>query len=308
MADEGGIRSDSSGLSAHEPFTLDIPNSPGVPILIAAPHGGRQYSDALLERMRRPDYSAPRLEDRYVDQLAIAVARETSASLIVAHAPRAMIDLNRSDEDVDWHMIAEGAPVEVPKSAANRRSRSGLGLVPRRLPGLGEIWRDRISRAELDARIDTIHRPYHRALAQQLAYLRDRWGAALLLDVHSMPPLGNRQVGERGAEFVIGDRFGASSDAMLSSRALSYLSSEDRLVAHNRPYSGGYVLDRHGMPARGIHALQIEVCRSSYLDAGLSEPSARMPAIVRLLSGLVRTLAEEVCQMGAARDFPLAAE
>ena len=33
-------------------------------------------------------------------------------------------------------------------------------------------------------------------------------------------------------------------------------------AAQNRPYSGGYVLDRHGAPERGIHALQVEVCRA----------------------------------------------
>ncbi|MFN2100382.1 N-formylglutamate amidohydrolase [Altererythrobacter sp. MF3-039] len=308
MSAKGDISGDSIYRNGVSPFSLEVPEAPGVPILIAAPHGGRSYSPGLLENMRQPEYSALRLEDRHVDQVAKAVAHATSASLLIAHTPRAMIDLNRSDQDVDWHMIIEGAPAKATPSAANRRSRSGLGLIPRRLPIVGEIWRARISQTELDERIETIHRPYHRALAQQLAHLRDRWGAALLLDIHSMPPLGNRRAGEAGAEFVVGDRFGASSDPMLSSRALSYFSTENRLVAHNRPYSGGYVLDRHGMPARGIHALQIEICRSLYLDRQLSEPTARMASIVKLLSGLVRTLAEEVTQMGGAQQIPMAAE
>ena len=57
------------------------------------------------------------------------------AGLLVAHAPRAMLDLNRATDDVDWDMIANSKPDGVRHSLANRRARSGLGLVPRRLPG-----------------------------------------------------------------------------------------------------------------------------------------------------------------------------
>ena len=78
-----------------------------------------------------------------------------------------------------------------------------------------------------------------------------------------------------------------------------------RSAVHNRPYAGGYVLDRHASPARGLHALQIEVCRAAYLDAELNEPGPGMAAIVRVLAGLVRRMAEE---LAAGRSLPQAAE
>ena len=62
---------------------------------------------------------------------------------------------------------------------------------------------------------------------------------------------------EGAAEFVIGDRFGSSCNDVLSATALQHLSAAERRVAHNRPYAGGYVLERHGAPRRGIHALQL---------------------------------------------------
>lgn len=289
-------------------FVAVEPKETGVPVLLAAPHGGRSYPASVVEAMRQPDYAKLRLEDRHVDTLAIETARLASAPLIYATIPRAMIDLNRSSDDVDWAMISGGESKQTRHSLSNRRSRSGLGLVPRRLSGSGEIWKGPLPREVLHHRIETIHRPYHQALASALAKLRDRWGAALLLDIHSMPPLTPRHRDERAAEFVIGDRFGSSCDPMLSSLALSYFGRNSRAAAHNRPYSGGYVLDVHGCPARGIHALQIEVCRGSYLDARLSEPSARLPTVARLLAGLVSELAKALAEAGGAPDFSIAAE
>ena len=291
-----------------ESFTIIRAGYSGVPVLLAAPHGGRAYPEAVLAAMRDPDYASLKLEDRHADTLAIEVARQSLASLIFATTPRAVIDLNRSSDDIDWTMVSGEKKLPARHSLANRRSRSGLGLVPRRLSGLGEIWKSALPATELKRRIEVIHRPYHRAIADALAELRDRWGAVLLIDIHSMPPLASRHTGERSAEFVIGDRFGASCEPMLSARALSYFEGQDRVVAHNRPYSGGFVLDAHGAPARGIHAMQIEVCRSSYLDAQLTEPSARLPAVARLLAGLVRDMADAVMQLGEGRSPQIAAE
>jgi N-formylglutamate amidohydrolase len=293
----------------HAAFSLHLPSAASVPVLIAAPHGGRTYPADLIARMRDPAYAALRLEDRHVDSLAEAVAQATGSALLVAHAPRAMLDLNRSAADMDWSMVIEGAPsgANARHSLANRRARNGLGVIPRRLPGLGEIWKHRIERRVVDERVASIHMPYHAALSQALESLRDQWGAALLIDLHSMPPLQGRH-GQPAPEFVIGDRFGASCSRALVAAAFAHLETNGRTVAHNRPYAGGYVLDRHAAPARGIHALQLEVCRTSYLDAQLAEPSVRAAGVARLLAGLVRTLASEVAAYGSGGRMPLAAE
>ena len=276
-----------------------------LPVLVSVPHAGRAYPEALLARMRDPRWSTIRLEDRLIDRVGGLVARETGAGLLVAHAPRALIDLNRSPDDVDWDMV-EGAPLRMLRRQPSRRSRSGLGLVPRRLSGLGEIWKGRLAQAELDERILTVHKPYHQALGLALEALRDRWGAALLIDLHSMPPLKSRFADEPVPEFVIGDRFGASCDPALSERAAAYFARHRRPSARNRPYAGGYVLDRHAQPARGIHCLQLEVCRSTYLDPSMTEPSARLAGLARLLVGLVRELASTI--VADSRNLPIAAE
>lgn len=298
----GGIPGTPAGQSA---FTFTCFDPSPVPVLLAVPHAGRAYPAAFAQNMRDHAAASVRLEDRLADVVAEAVARETGAALLVAHAPRAVIDLNRAPDDIDWDMVADGAPERRVRNAAGRRARSGLGLVPRRLPGLGELWRRRLTQEELAARIERVHRPYHATLAAGLERLRDRWGAALLIDLHSMPPLGPKRGADAAPDFVIGDRFGASCDGALSAAALEHLSAAGRRVAHNRPYAGGYVLDCHGAAARGLHAMQVEVCRSTYLDAQLREPSQGLAAVVRVLAGLVRRMSEE---LAGGRSWPQAAE
>lgn len=278
-------------------FTLIAPRPSELPVLIAVPHAGRAYPRSLLERMRNPGFAALRLEDRYADVLAERVARATGAALLVAHAPRAMIDLNRAADDIDWDMFGRHHDGGPGCYQPGRRARAGLGLIPRRLPGLGELWKRRHEEGELAARLAGIHAPYHECLAATLAELRARWGAALLLDLHSMPPLPARS-GERPPEFVLGDRFGAACHGELIASAFGYFGEACRSAAHNRPYAGGYVLERHAAPDRGVHAVQLEIDRASYLDSRLAEPGEGFSAMTALLIGLVRRLAGAVAELG----------
>lgn len=314
--DRSAIRHEGGAVSApiHGPaFTYVAPGSLLLPVIIAVPHAGRVYPADTLAQFRDAESTQLRLEDRHVDRLAIQMARLTGAGLLVARAPRAMLDLNRSHDDVDWDMV-EGEKGTVRggagplNSGTGRRARSGLGLVPRRLPGSGEIWRSKLPREELDRRIDQIHRPYHAFLTRELEKVRDAWGAALLIDLHSMPPL-RRQFGEdRPTRIVLGDRFGASCDPAIVENAFDFLERHRLGTAHNRPYSGGYVLDRHASPVRGIHAIQIEVCRSTYLDARLAEPTEQLGVLAHLLAAMVREIGAHIARLGGQGDFAQAAE
>lgn len=292
-------------------FSFDARAPSAIPVVIAAPHGGRSYPRALMGDMRHGPAIALRLEDRLVDRLASEVAAATGASLILAHAPRAMIDLNRAPGDVDWEMFERDARPVQGAAIPSRRVRSGLGLVPRRLPGVGELWRRRFTARELADRLAAVHEPYHATLSAMLAAVRERWGAVLLVDLHSMPPLAARP-GVASAQVVLGDRFGATCHGSLVAAAFSHFAQAGREAAHNRPYAGGYVLERHADPRGGVHAIQLEIDRSRYLDSALVEPGAGMAGMIDDLAGLVRRLAPAVAELGQeigkGESWPLAAE
>lgn len=316
-----GADNDSHGRSGNQVSGGQIPGAPGIPayvlagaapssipILVAAPHAGRAYTRSLLQDLRFPESVLLRLEDRYVDRLARGVAMATGAGMLLANAPRALIDLNRAPEDIDWDMFERGVRPESGAVTTSRRARSGLGLIPRRLPGLGELWRRRHTRDDLEQRIGKVHAPYHQALGECLQGLRDRWGAALLIDLHSMPPLAARP-GMSPPQIVLGDRFGATCHGSIVATTFAHFAQVGREAAHNRPYAGGYVLDRHGDPRGGIHAVQIEIDRTRYLDERMAEPGAGMDGMIDDLAALVRRLASVVAELGQERgNWPLAAE
>lgn len=261
------------------PFTLH----PRVrlPVLISVPHAGRDYPSALLAAARLPAAALSVLEDPLVDRL-IAGGIAAGASAIVAHAPRAEIDLNRSLGDLDPGMIAGSA-----EAVTSRRAAAGLGLIPRRLAAHGAIWRRSLAPEELERRIAMIHRPYHEAIAAELARLRAMFGIAVLIDCHSMPSRGGV-----GAPVVLGDRHGTTAAAFVVEAAEAACAARGVASVRNEPYAGGEIVTRHGRPANGLHAVQVELDRSTYLAADLRSPGPGFGNATGLIEAIVRGVAE----------------
>ena len=269
-----------------------------LPVLIAVPHAGRAYAPGVIEAMRHGAPAAHRLEDRFVDLVGRAAAGDCGASLLLAHVPRAIIDLNRDICDIDRGMFAGDPPAARPEPAGmprqQPRAARGLGLFPRRLPGMGELWRQPMTAEEADRRIAGVHVPYHLALEAELDRLREQHGHAILIDLHSMPTLPRRGRATP-ATHVLGDRFGASCASALSAAAMALITRSLGSPAYNRPYAGGYVLDRHGRPRRDIHALQLEIDRARYLDpqgqpsdAGVAREKCMVSELAQVLTAVLR--------------------
>jgi N-formylglutamate amidohydrolase len=191
------------------------------------------------------------------------------------------------------------------RSQASAKVRGGLGLVPERLIQTGPLWQHPLPYEDLRRRIEDVHRPYHDALAHALESTRRRHGVALLVDVHSMPPLrATAGLGEPPPRVVIGDRFGRSATDRLTDLCADMIRRQHVPVAVNSPYSGNHILERHGRPELGIHAIQIEIDRTLYLDSDLMTLGAGLGATQRLLGDLAMALTQE---LGSA-SWLLAAE
>lgn len=280
-----------------KPFERHGEAIPASPVVLSVPHAGRAYPLALRAALHVPLAAIVALEDRFVD--LVADAARGPRSMLVQTVPRAWIDLNRGEDERDPR-VDEGASHDAAQSA---KLRSGLGLVPRRATGAADIWRHRFSGAEIDARIAHAHRPYHAALAGLLSAARARFGVAVLLDIHSMPPLVGRQ---GGARLVIGDRFGRAATARLVARIEATARGEGLRTALNTPYAGGHLIARHGDPGGGIHAIQLEFDRSLYLDARLSQPGRGLERTAAILRTIADAVEDEALALAA--PFAQAAE
>jgi N-formylglutamate amidohydrolase len=270
-----------------------------LPILLAVPHAGRDYPATIMRDLRIDPAHLARLEDRYVDRLAQPAIKAGFPAIIASRA-RAWIDLNRDEKDLDPEMVRGWA---TPKGhVGSIKMRGGLGLVPKRLAALGEIWTRPFDWADIEKRITTYHRPYHDRIGHILAAMRRQFGIAILVDLHSMPTLQGNQ--SRQPQIVIGDRFGQCAAPIYAELLAGRLRERGFPVALNNPYPGDYVLRRHGSPQKGVHALQLEIDRALYLDPMQHEPGAGLAATAAIVAELLLLLAEQLDR----RSLPIAAE
>ena len=276
---------DPSDKDASPPFERSGPSSPTSPVVLSVPHAGRDYSPALLTAARLTRGQLESLEDRLVDRL-VEPAQATGAVTIIARTPRAEIDLNRDEREIDPTIIVPPPPARTVLPSA--RTHGGLGLIPARITGAGPIWQQPIQSSELSRRILEVHRPYHRALTKALEQARSRFGVAILLDCHSMPP--RVQAGPPQADVVFGDLHGTTIAPDLLDAAVTIAAEEGFRTACNIPYAGGYITARHGRPAAGIHALQIEIDRSLYLSRDLRAPGEGFERTGRMLARIAAAL------------------
>ncbi len=261
------------------PPPLTLPHRSALPVLLSVPHSGRDYPDWLITAAVHGRAALQALADPIVDRLA---GRTIAAGhgAIIAQAARAAIDCNRAPDDIDLSSVDPAFP-----SRPTRRARAGLGVVPERSAQHGALWKTPLSTADLRGRIDEAHAPYHQAIEQTLDALAIANGQALLLDCHSMPARQGQ------AELVIGDRHGRAAASWLTRDAARIARAAGWVVAINQPYAGGFIVERHGKPEAGRHALQLEFCRATYLD-GDARPSAGFDRASQLLATLAQAMGQ----------------
>ena len=258
-------------------------------MVYASPHSGRDYTATFQGKSNLNSLQIRSSEDAFVDEL-YADAPETGAPLIVARAPRAFIDLNRSVDELDPALI-EGAPPQ----RHNPRIASGLGVIPRVVSGGRAIYHGKIPLSEANRRVGKWWRPYHDRLQRLLDESQLFFGPAILIDCHSMPHealAGLVRNGGPKADVVLGDRFGASAAADLVDRVEAAFVAEGLSVARNTPFAGAFVTQHYGRPKRNQHVIQIEIDRALYLDETTIERSADFDEFRRVMSRVVNQISD----------------
>ena len=225
------------------------------------------------------------------------------ATLMHAHFPRAYLDVNREPYELDPQMFSGEPPSFV--NAASVRVAGGLGTIPRIVADQEEIYRAKMPFGEALDRIGAIYFPFHAALAALLEETRQRFGIAVLVDCHSMPSTVRALPGGRRPDIVLGDRFGTSASNRIVAAAVKGLSALGYDVMRNKPYAGGYITERYGQPASGVHAIQIEINRALYAD---ERTYALTAAFARVRSDLMRFVEGFAGAVEADPGQPLAAE
>ncbi|MEQ1648148.1 MAG: N-formylglutamate amidohydrolase [Hyphomicrobiaceae bacterium] len=288
------------------PFACSMPAQQTTPLVFSSPHSGRTYAHGFQADTILSPHALRKSEDAYVDLLYANVVYR-GAPLLAARFPRAYLDANREPNELDPQLI-EGA---LPETANTQSARviGGLGVIPRVVADGEPIYRHKIPLAVAEARLRYLYQPFHECLAALVQTTAETFGAACLIDCHSMPSAAGGNPQTRRPHFIIGDRFGTSCAPKLTQLVARVLTDEGFDVQLNRPYAGGFITEHYGRPANGIHALQIEINRGLYLDENRIVPSANFTTIQAVLDRLTARLAFEAPQiLGLAAPHQQAAE
>lgn len=266
------------------PFSVVEPTADETPVIVEIPHAGLFVDGPAFATLAAPARSIGRDADLYVDELYAGAADE-GASVLVAHLSRYVVDLNRSESDVDPDTV-EGAP---------NGARATRGIVWRLTSDGGRVLERPLPRAELVRRLDTYYRPYHAALKSLIDHKKERFGFAVVLAAHSMPSVGRAGHGDPNAaraDVVPGTRGRTSASARFIDAVDAHARSAGLSVRHDDPYQGGFTTQHYGRPGQAVHVVQVELARRLYMDEAALTKGPAFGRIRSWCQGLVAALGQ----------------
>lgn len=256
---------------ANSPFVF---HQGTAPLLISMPHAGTglpaEIAQALTDEARQvpdTDWHLPRLYEG---------AQSLGASVLVATYSRYVVDLNRP-----------------PNGESLYPGQSVTGLCPVDSFADTPLYRDgrtAVEPAEVARRRTAYWQPYHAQLRAELERLLALHGKVVLWDAHSIRSVLPRFFAGKLPDLNLGTADGASCDPAWAQQLLQLAQqAPGHTAVLNGRFKGGYITRHYGEPARGIHAVQLEMTQCSYMQEALPfdylpERAARIqPTVQQLL-------------------------
>jgi len=254
------------------------------PLLISMPHVGTHVPPALAARFTDEARHVPDT-DWHLERL-YDFADELGASVLVATHSRYVIDLNRPPDGASLYpgqSVTGLCPVDTFDDTP-------VYANPGDLPG----------DAETAERRDAIWQPYHAKLAEELARIRAQHGVAALWDAHSIRSVLPRFFEGKLPDLNLGTGKGISCDPALAQTLLGIAESATGYTGVlNGRFTGGYITRNYGNPAQNVHAVQLEMTQSSYMQEKL--PFDYLPEVAAGVQPHVRRMIEAVLAFAESR-------
>lgn len=260
------------------------------PFFISIPHSGERVPPEAQWLQGLPEPILMCDVDRYVDRLYAPVVDELRLACVKTQWHRYVVDLNRLAEDVDADSVA---------GSSNPSGKFTTGLHWVKTTRGTQLMPEPISQALHNQLVERYFNPFHDDVRDTYSFFRERGAKKVYhLDAHSMPSKGtsaHRDPGETRADIVVSDWEGKSCAAEFKDLVIDAYSQTGLKVGYNWPYLGGRVTQTYGQPAKGQHAIQVEINRSLYMD---EETKLLLPEKAKELSAklaqAVRTIYERL--------------
>ena len=243
------------------------------PLLVSMPHVGTHLPATVSQRLTAEARTVPDT-DWHLERL-YDFARELGASVLAATHSRYVVDLNRPPDNANLYPGQDTTGL-CPVDTFDKTPLYANGVGP--------------DEAEIGVRRDAVWRPYHAALAEELARLRQQHGTVALWDAHSIRSALPRFFEGKLPDFNLGTANGDSCDQALADELLEIAQDvPGHTAVLNGRFKGGYITRNYGQPRDGVHAVQLELAQSAYMSESYpfaydeAKASALQPSLKQML-------------------------
>lgn len=236
----------------NNPYFLTESVGKKVPVILSSPHSGVKFPDELKTHFRPELMTQPDDTDWFVHDL-YNFAPELGITVIHAKYSRWVIDLNRNE--VSQPLYTDGRII--------------TELVPRTDFLGNEIYVDQKflpDDAEIERRKENYYKPYYQKIENLLAERIAEFGQVLLWDAHSIRRFVPTIQNEPFPDLILGNNDEKSASKEIIEIALNGLKAGKFGVNHNSPFKGGNITRSFGKPETQIHALQLEMAKTNYMN------------------------------------------
>ena len=254
-----------------------------IPLLVSMPHAGTALPLGFTERLSEPAQGVPDT-DWHLPEL-YDFLEEIGCSVLTARYSRLVVDLNRPPDDAPLYATAT------------------TGLIPDKLFDGTPVYRPGAAPDETEKRerVERYWRPYHTRLEGELARLREAHGVAVLFEAHSIRSELPMLFGGRLPDFNLGTNNGESADPGLARTLADLLAGAAGYASVlNGRFKGGYITRHYGVPARDLHAVQLELVQATYMDE--TPPFAFRPDRADLVRPVLRRFVEALANFATANS------
>lgn len=241
------------------------------PLLVSIPHLGTGIPEAL-----RGQYTDVALTvadtDWHLDRL-YAFAKALGATILGARVSRYVIDLNRPPNDESLYpgqTTTSLCPTETFRGEPIYREGCAPGA------------------AERQRRVETYWQPYHQTLHAELQRLRSRHANVLLWEAHSIASVLPRLFDDKLPDLNLGTQEGRTTHASVQAQAEQAAADSTYTWVANGRFKGGYITRHFGAPQDGVHAIQLEMCQSTYMNE--HAPFDYVPALADRVEPVLRKM------------------
>jgi len=263
------------------PYFIIEPSAKKVPIILSSPHSGIEFPDELKSHFNAELAAQPDDTDWFVHELYNFVT-DLGITMIHAKYSRWVIDLNRTPESQPLYNDGRIITELVPKTDFYGNS---LYVDEKFIP----------DDVEIERRKEFYYRPYYQKIESLLAERIAEFGQVLLWDAHSIKRFVPTIQTEPFPDLILGDNDEKSANKEIIDIALNGLERGKYGVNHNSPFKGGNITRSFGKPENNIHALQLEMAKTNYMnDDELTFNKARADEIRSVLRPVFENLVKHL--------------